>query len=258
MYNKTKKIAEYFLIFTLIVCSFVWGAFTVKDKIFPYNFVKSFYTKITGTKKSVDSYKLDNLWAKKITKGGYILHFRHAQREKWHDVTAFDAYEVYTKSNAETSSYARATCLTPQGIEEAKLIDKVFNINGVKWDKVISSPSCRAVQTAQHAFGKVDFLDTSLLHRTAMMFDQHEYFAKKLRELLVAASPPGQNTILSGHGSTLENDKKILFEDEQTVSLERKETGFVVIENVNGKLYIRHTFASIKNYVNASLELPIN
>lgn len=69
--------------------------------------------------------------------------------------------------------------------------------------------------------------------------------------------PSGENTILCGHSSTLENDRKILFKIEQTGSLERKETGFVVIENVNGKLYARYIFASIKSYVNALFEFPI-
>ena len=35
--------------------------------------------------------KLDIDWAEKIKKGGFIIHFRHAQREQWPDVTAFDA-----------------------------------------------------------------------------------------------------------------------------------------------------------------------
>lgn len=96
------------------------GAYIVREKVFSYNFVKNLYTKITGTKKSVDSYKLDKLCAERITKEDYALPFRHAQRKKWHDVTTFDAYQVYTKANAETSSCVRATYLASQSIEETR------------------------------------------------------------------------------------------------------------------------------------------
>ena len=242
----------------LFTFSFVWGVFTVRDKIFPYNLAKSIYTKFVPA--PVSRYETDKLWAKKISEGGYILHFRHAQREKWHDVTAFDAYEYYTRSNAENSSYAKATCLTAQGIEEAKLIGEVFKINSVKVDKVISSPSCRAVQTARYAFGKVDFVDISLLHRTAIMQDQWSQFAHLLHKLLLKHPPsPTGNIIFVGHGGTLKFDTKIIFEADETGGIDdRQETGFVVIENVKGLLFARYRFDSISDYVRASLRLPVD
>jgi len=256
--NLLKRIQISLLIATLVMSSFIWGAFTVKDKIFPYKLAESLYKKLAKSELSDGRFATDKLWAEKISKGGFILHFRHAQREKWHDVTAFDAYEVYTKSNSESSTFSKATCLTVQGIEEAKLIGKVFKINDVKVDKVISSPSCRAMQTARHAFGKIDLVDISLLHRTAMMKDQWIHFAHQLRELILK-HPPSRtgNVILSGHGATLKYDSKILFEKDDTGGIDdRKETGFVVIESVDGKLYARYRFDSIRDYVNASLKLP--
>ena len=242
----------------LFTFSFVWGVFTVREKIFPYKLAKSIYAKFVS--KPVNRHETDKLWAKKISEGGYILHFRHAQREKWHDVTAFDAYEYYTRSNAENSSYAKATCLTAQGIEEAKLIGEVFKINSVKVDKVISSPSCRAIQTARYAFGKIDFVDISLLHRTAMMEDQWSHFAHQLRKLFLKHLPsPTTNVIFVGHGGTLQFDAKIIFEADETGGIDdRQETGFVVIENVKGLLYVRYRFNSIRDYVRASLRLPVD
>lgn len=258
--NLLKRIQLALLITTLTTVAFIWGALTVKDKIFPYMIAKNIYTKLAGHEPGNSRFETDELWAEKISKGGFILHFRHAQREKWNDATAFDAYEIYTKSNAESSTYSKATCLTAQGIEEAKLIGKVFNINDVKVDKVISSPSCRAMQTARYAFGRVDVVDISLLYRTPMMKDQWNHFAHKLRELILK-HPPSRagNIILSGHGGTLEYDSKIIFEQDDTGGIDdRQETGFVVMEDVDGKLYARYRFRSIKDYVNASLKLPTN
>ena len=94
------------------------------------------------------------MWAQKIVAGGYILHFRHVQREKWTDVTAFDAYELNMGLDASQSTFDKATCLTPQEIEEAKLIGHVFKMIGLDVSDVVTSPSCRARKTALLAFGK--------------------------------------------------------------------------------------------------------
>ena len=54
-------------------------------------------------------------WAEQIKNGGYILMFRHGEREKWHEALGgFDAYELYSKKNARKTSWYRATCLTLQ------------------------------------------------------------------------------------------------------------------------------------------------
>jgi phosphohistidine phosphatase SixA len=266
-FNKIKsevlfRAMKLILIMSLIVLSYIWGIFTIHKKIFPYEIISSIGQSKKDLKADAMSktgYDLDKFWAKKITEGGYILHFRHGHREKWSDVTAFDAYEIFTKTDAESSTFANATCLSPRGKEEAKLIGNVFRINSITIGKVISSPSCRALQTARYAFGKIDLVDTSLLHRSAMMKEQQEHFAHQLRKLLLENSPTnGENTILTGHGTTLERDYKILFENNLSGGLRRKETGFIVIENVEGKLYTRHRFESIQNYVNASLMLPLN
>ena len=72
-------------------------------------------------------YKLDlehALWAKRLQEGSLIVHLRHAQREKWNDVTAFDALELAKGLSAENEGFRRATCLTEQGVEEAKMIGR--------------------------------------------------------------------------------------------------------------------------------------
>ncbi len=247
------------LSFSTALFCFLWGALTVKDKIFPYEIAKIVYLKATGKKSKGDGYELNKFWADKVKNGGYILHFRHGQREKWDDVTAFDAFELYSKIDASKSSFSKATCLTAQGIEESRLIGKIFEINGVKVDKVISSPSCRAIQTAQYAFQRVDAIDNSLLHRTAIMKDQWDDFSSQLRKLFLDNVPSnGKNIVFSGHGGTLKFDGEKIFEEDNTGGIdERLETGFIVIEIIEGKIYARHKFNSIATFVNASLKLPV-
>jgi broad specificity phosphatase PhoE len=198
-------------------------------------------------------------WANKVIGGGYILHFRHAQREKWHDSAAFDAWELAQGIDASKSSFSRATCLTPQGVEEAKLIGNVFRSSGVKVSKVISSPSCRAWQTALHAFGSDYDVSNALLNRTAIMPEQRAEFAKSLRRLLMTVEvPTDSNVVLTGHGATLEWDGKAVI-DEDTIGKRRNrmETGFFVLERSGDRIIAHYKFTSIREFANAVIELPL-
>lgn len=202
----------------------------------------------------------DVIWAKKIAEGGYILHFRHAQREKWNDVTAFDAIELIKGYKPEEVPFPRATCLTEQGRQEAQLIKDVFEASNVKTDQVVSSPSCRSQMTAKIAFGSDYTISNSLLHRTAIADRQHDAFAKELRTVVLGMKPAaGKNAVLSGHGGTLRFDgAKVVDKNETGEGLDdRDETGFVVLENVGGKIIARYKFPSLHIFAHAAIELPL-
>ena len=203
--------------------------------------------------------KQDLHWARKVLSGGYILHFRHAQREKWHDAAAFDAYELATSTNGADASFSRATCLTPQGVEEARLIGNVFKLVGAKVSAVFSSPSCRAWQTALHAFGTDYKIVNSLLTRTAIIPEQRADFAKELRALLMSIEiVPGSNVVLTGHGSPFKGaGKAALDEDNTRKRRKRLETGFIVLEKKDGRIIAQYKFTSIKKFANALIELPV-
>ncbi len=206
------------------------------------------------------SHANDIVWGQKIAKGGYILHFRHAQREKWTDVTAFDAIELLKNYDDTSVPFKRATCLTERGVQESQLIGASFEAANVKVDQIISSPSCRSVQTAKHAWGRVDGISNSLLHRTAIAERQHMEFNKELRRVILAMKPAaGSNAVLSGHGGTLRLDSGLVIDRNETGEGldDRDETGFVVLENVDGKIVARYKFRSIFSFTNAMVELPI-
>lgn len=200
------------------------------------------------------------VWAKRLQEGSLIVHIRHAQREKWNDVTAFDALELAKGLSAEHESFSRATCLTEQGVEEAKMIGQVFEMTGVEFSSIYTSPSCRARQTSEEAFGNVGTIVNSLLHRTAIMDEQHEVFAHDLREAMMNAEiVPGKNVVFSGHGGTLGRDGSLVIDVSEVENIDdRQEGGFVVIERVDGKLIARHKFESFHDYSNATVSLKLN
>lgn len=180
-------------------------------------------------------------WAEEIKKGGYILMFRHAEREKWGEALGgFDAYELYSKTDARNTDWYKATCLTERGIETAKNTGRAFKNFGIKIQKIFSSPSCRARETAFYTFGRIDEIHSSLLHKTATHpFDRHK-FAKDLRETILNFNlDKDKNLVLSAHNSVIDFEGLI---DEFNDKIGLEETGFYVIEKVDSKLIVRHRF----------------
>ena len=64
--------------------------------------------------------------------GGFILHFQHAERDKWIDVQMYDALESDVHSNglnesryAENDHFNKAVCLNERGKIQAKAIGEV-------------------------------------------------------------------------------------------------------------------------------------
>ncbi len=164
----------------------------------------------------------DLFWANEIINGGYILHFRHGEREKWDEALyGFDNYELLYKKNAREETWYRATCMTERGIETSKSIKRGFEHANIKIHKVLSSPSCRARETAVYAFGRIDELHSSLLHYSAIHPLDRQKFAMDLKKTLLQFKlDKDKNLILSAHNSVWDSatakagegliDKKIL------------------------------------------------
>lgn len=192
----------------------------------------------------------DRFWADELKKGGYILHIRHGMREKWDDVVAYDALELADNLNAREYKWARATCLTERGVEDSRLIGRVFSHLKIEVGYVISSPSCRARETAIFAFNRVDEVSPALLHRTAMRASDHIPMGQELRRLVDSKSNFSKNLVLSGHGGTLSYDfiNGVGIIDEMKVMDidKRLETGIIVIRrNLDGSYTAVHKFRSI-------------
>lgn len=207
-----------------------------------------------------DISQTSELWAARVKEGGYILHFRHAEREKWVDVTGFDSYALISSIDEAESSFNRATCLTDRGKETAKLIRSVFTLENIDISGVYTSPSCRARQTAEIAFGTEGTVSNSLLHRTAIKYSQHSQFAQALKELIMAIEvTPGSNVILSGHGGTLGKDGPLLLDINYVDDIDgRDEGGFIVLSNVSGVITAHYKFKNIAHFITSLIELPVH
>ena len=193
----------------------------------------------------------DKKWAKEIINGGYLLFFRHAEREKWIDVQMYDAIESdltsSTKGNlrkAENDYFDKAVCLNSRGKVQAKAMAEIVKHSSLPIGYVISSPSCRARQTSNYVFGGYDLLDRNLVHKGPYLEDMKKR-NKYLKNLFLSLPiEEGKNTIISAHNSVV--DCPIFSNRWCALSLE--EGGFYVIKKTGNQLKLVHEFHNFNDF----------
>jgi phosphohistidine phosphatase SixA len=202
--------------------------------------------------------RLSPIEAADLVKGGnVILHFRHAQREKWDSVIAFDVYELAAHPDSANASFRNAVCLTPQGIEEARMIGKIFELAKVGIGAVVASPSCRAQQTARLAFGRIDRTSAGLAHTPVTNSRNAAAFGDELERVLRGVPlAPGRATMVVAHANTLENHPELFAQGAELLRPLLLETGFYVItRDDDGALRLRARFESLGDFAAAAIEL---
>ena len=190
----------------------------------------------------------DVYWAKEILKGGYILHFRHAERDKWIDVQMYDALESHLHNNglnesryAENDYFNRAVCLNYRGKIQAEAIGESLKFIGVPIGAVHSSVSCRARQTAELAFGGYDELHRILVHRGPYN-EREDLRVESLKDLYTGfVEIEGKNTIVSAHNSVISCE---MFINQRcpSSSLALEEGGFYILRNTKDGLRFEYEF----------------
>ena len=196
-------------------------------------------------------------WAEKIVSGNgaFILYFRHAEREEWPLVPTYDYFEVSESLDGSQESFAAAVCLSERGKEDARLIGRVFDASDITVARVLSSPSCRAKETADLAFGRIDFEDSSFMYqgyresRAVGVNLEPEVYASRLLDLLLRNGPAeGERVAVVGHGSTLDVLAAELFPDFTSEIPKVDQSGFYLIEVVDGRLVPRWAFVNLNDF----------
>lgn len=244
-------------ILALLLGAFLLGAYQYRAGSWPFD--QNVFGKLATLvdKDTADPRKAER-WIENLRKGGYILYFRHAHREKWEEVEAFDLYEFASQTHdAAQTSFKRAVCLSEQGIEEARLIGKIFQLAGIPTGIVVSSPSCRAKQTAIYAFGKYDFVDNSIRFSRSKSEKRAKVTGDSLMKFLSTVEiKPGTNTIVSGHSVNLDKGRGVKGVSGESPTL--LETGFYVLERSNDNtLDLVYSFRSIRDVATGGLDLKL-
>ncbi len=132
----------------------------------------------------------------KLLNGGYIIYFRHAEASKGKDTENVNFKDCSTQRN-----------LSEKGKEQAITIGNVMRQNGIPIEPfIISSPFCRAVDTAKLAFpNKIIRIDYSLADIVPLSEDSNMTDLKRnqiiyqLNSLFELPPQAGKNRVIIGH-----------------------------------------------------------
>lgn len=196
--------------------------------------------------------KDDIYWANEIINGGYILHFRHAERDKWIDVTMYDLLESDLHDNgldstryAESDYFSEAVCLNKRGEVQAQAMGEHISNIGLPIGLVVTSVSCRSRQTADLAFGGYNSMHRILVHTGPYNEDPKnrinnlKIFYNNLKII------DGKNTIVSAHNSVIECE---IFINSCSKKLDLEEGGFYVISKRQEGLFLEHEFHNFQKF----------
>lgn len=198
-----------------------------------------------------------------ISNGGYILLFRHAEREKWIDVKKYDSIEVLNNLNAENEYFSKAVCLSDRGLVQARAMGELIEKINLPYHVVVSSPSCRARQTAELAFRGYDYTKNIFMHYGPFYEDKNEMAKNVKNEILKIEIKENSNAIISAHNGVVRTtdifdriDKQIDFSKIAEKFME--EGGFIVMKNDKGKLVFVDLFFTFHKFYGNLFERPQN
>jgi len=254
----------------LVTTSAVVNIWNNKNKIYSKFFASK--SVIPNTKNDIainDVQNKDLYYANDIiNKGGYILFFRHAEREKWIDVTAYDALQLLIPFHEETSYkesyFEKAVCLSEKGQVQARMMGYFIDFFNTPIQKVISSPSCRAIQTSNLAFGQIDEINNFILHYGP--FNENlEELNTSVKKLILENQPhSNSNIFFSGHNGVIFSsiiDEYSFDTNQDSLDIDKffhlEEGGFYVLKASDNKLIMVHKFENFQHFIKPLLKRPL-
>src|SRR6266705_3379952 len=123
-----------------------------------------------------------------LLKGGYILYFRHV-------ATDFSQNDEKMKSYEDCANQRN---LIDRGRSEARAAAAAIRNLGIPVGRVLASPFCRTVETAQLLFGRAEKMQ-EVRGGPSAPTDTERYAA--LRRILATPIPAGANLAVVSHGN---------------------------------------------------------
>ncbi len=179
------------------------------------------------------------------------MHIRHTKRLYFEDVGGFDVLELESLRHGEDTKFAPAFCLEPEGVLQAELLGWAFERADLVIADVWSSPSCRARQTADLAFGSEYRVDTVHLYRGAIPETEREEFFKAQRLFFEQFEPSEEGlSVIVGH-EPLAYDLGGLEVERLDGEVARQEGGISILsyDTDSNKLIVHYSFATVTDFI---------
>jgi phosphohistidine phosphatase SixA len=123
-----------------------------------------------------------------LRKGGYVLYFRHA-------ATDFSQNDERMKRYEDCADQRN---LIDRGRADARAAGAAIRQLGIPAERVLASPFCRTVETAQLLFGKAEKMQ-EVRGGPAVSAGSERYAS--LRKILATPVRPGTNLVVVSHGN---------------------------------------------------------
>jgi len=123
-----------------------------------------------------------------LRSGGYVLYFRHA-------ATDFSQNDEKMKSYEDCADQRN---LIDQGRADAKAAGAAIRELRIPVERVLASPFCRTVETAQLLFGRAEKMQ-EVRGGPAVSAGSERY--APLKKILTTPVRPGGNVVVVGHGN---------------------------------------------------------
>lgn len=138
--------------------------------------------------------------------GGHVIALRH---------TATDRSSP-EPDPADVTDCARQRNLSLEGRAQAEQLGEAFSAHDVPVGPVLTGLHCRAVDTAEFAFGRAE-PTRDLLHLPVAPADEQDDLVAALRALLATRPAEGANTVLVTHASNIEEATGLVVEEGEAV-----------------------------------------
>ena len=168
-----------------------------------------------------------------LSAGGFTLFVRHASRDPAPSLDAIDRAWILDPASVP-ADFRQGFCLNELGRIESRLLGQFIRESRIPIGEVLSSPLCRARETAELSVGRVDRLDFALVHAKVPAPGLERSVQREgIRSLMKQPPAPGTNRILFGHWDTM--DKR----DFGEVKLEQ--AGMAIFQHSGSGLKLRAT-----------------
>ena len=128
-----------------------------------------------------------------LRSGGYVLYMRHGSTDKSHPDRA---------PQVDLNDCSTQRALTAEGREQAAQVGDYIRKAKIPVGEVLSSPLCRAKESAEAAFGHYD-VEINLMYTGNMTDAEKIPINKKTRELLSKPVPAKTNRLIVAHAPNL-------------------------------------------------------
>lgn len=129
-----------------------------------------------------------------LREGGYVLYMRHGNT---------DASRPDRAPQVDLNDCATQRPLTEEGRQVAARVGEALRKARIPLGEILSSPLCRATESALAAFGKNFKVENHLMYTANMTSGEKKPIIEKTRELLSRAVPGPRNRVIVSHAPNL-------------------------------------------------------